>query len=287
MQLRFGMAQWQHPAWVAWLYSHQGASNRRLSEYAKFFDTVEVGSSFYADLTQDQLQVWFDQVPDNFRFAFKLPQSITHRLGVSDEGQVVNSLTNFCELLRPFSTKLGPCMMQFPEEVSPLYFSKIEALCRAWNLPTSLSVEVRNQAFFNKSEEETGFLRLLSGNQHDRVIMDSRPVFSTEAYCESLLDAQKKKPRVPCHPVATGQNPMVRFIGHPDLPLNDAYLDQWAKKLVQWLQEGREPYVFVHSSDNVAAPLLAETLEQKIAALLPAYAPRLSLPSKPEQSLLL
>jgi uncharacterized protein YecE (DUF72 family) len=79
----------------------------------------------------------------------------------------------------------------------------------------------------------------------------------------------------------------VRFIGHPDLPLNDAYLDQWAKKLVQWLQEGREPYVFVHSSDNVAAPLLAETLEQKIAALLPAYVPRLSLPSKPEQSLLL
>lgn len=287
MQLRFGMAQWQHPAWVAWLYTQQGASNRRLSEYAKFFDTVEVGSSFYADLTQEQLQSWFDQVPDNFRFAFKLPQSITHRLGVSDEAQVIDTLTQFCELLRPFSAKLGPCMMQFPEEVSPLHFAKIEALCQAWVLPTSLSVEVRNQAFFNKAEEEAELLRLLANNRQNRVIMDSRPVFSTPAYCDSLLDAQKKKPRVPCHPVATGQNPVVRFIGHPDLPLNDVYLDQWVNKLVQWLQEGREPYVFVHSSDNVAAPLLAEALEQKIAALLPVYVPKLKLPNKPEQSLLL
>lgn len=287
MSLRFGMAQWQHPAWVAWLYSHQGASNRRLSEYAKFFDTVEVGSSFYADLTQDQLQVWFEQVPDDFRFAFKLPQSITHRLGASDEGKLIKNLTDFCELLRPFSSKLGPCMMQFPEDVSPLYFSKIEALCRAWNLSTPLSVEVRNLTFFNKSEEETGLLRLLSNHRHDRVIMDSRPVFSTDAYCESLLDAQKKKPRVPCHPVATGQNPIVRFIGHPDLPLNDVYLEQWAKKIMQWLMGGLEPYVFVHSSDNVAAPTLAVALEQKVAALLPGYECKLSLPSKPEQSSLL
>jgi hypothetical protein len=48
-----------------------------------------------------------------------------------------------------------------------------------------------------------------------------------------------------------------------------------------------EPYVFVHSTDNVAAPLLAVKLEQKVAALLPSYLPRLNLPSKPEQSSLL
>lgn len=287
MSLRFGMAQWQHPAWIAWLYSHQGASNRRLQEYAKFFDTVEVGSSFYADLSAEQLQIWFDQVPDNFRFSFKVPQSVTHKLGVAKESDVIADLVAFCHLLEPFSAKLGPTMMQFPEEVSPLAFSTIEKLCDAWRLTTPLSIEVRNQAFFNKSHEESELLRLLAGSQHNRVIMDSRPVFSTQPYCDSLLDAQQKKPRVPCHPIATGMNPLVRYIGHPDLSLNDKYLDQWASKLGQWMSEGREPYVFVHSSDNVAAPILAVKLEQKLAAIMPEYRAKLVLPSKPEQSLLL
>lgn len=287
MKLRFGMAQWQHPAWVAWLYSHQGVNNRRLQEYANFFDAVEVGSSFYADLTSTQLQTWFNQVPDEFRFSFKVPQAITHRLGVAKESEVVDSLVRFCDLLRPFTAKLGPTMMQFPEEVSSLYFSKIEVLCDAWSLSTPLSLEVRNQVFFNKGQEESGLLRLLANGGHNRVIMDSRPVFSTSAYCDSLVDAQKKKPRVPCHPIATGVNPVVRFIGHPDLLLNDAYLDQWAKKLLDWMEQGLEPYVFVHSSDNVAAPILAVTLEQKIASLSCHYQTHLNLPIKPEQSLLL
>lgn len=287
MKLRFGMAQWQHPAWVAWLYSHHGASNRRLQEYANFFDTVEVGSSFYADLSSIQLQSWFDQVPDDFRFSFKIPQLITHRLGVMDEVGVLDALSQFCELLRPFSAKLGPTIMQFPEDVSPLYLSKLTALSQAWSLSTPLSLEVRHQHFFNKGQEESALLRMLANFNHNKVIMDSRPVFSTEAYCESLIDAQKKKPRVPCHPVVTGSHPVVRFIGHPDLVLNETYLDQWAQKLLDWMMQGLEPYVFVHSSDNVAAPILAVALEQKIVELDARYKARLKLPSKPQQSFLL
>lgn len=287
MRLRFGMAQWQHPAWVAWLYSYQGASNRRLQEYSVYFDAVEVGSSFYADLTESQLASWFDQVPDDFRFSFKIPQVVTHQLGVTAEAETLAALSQFCDLLRPFSAKLGPTIMQFPEVVSPLYLSRFNALCQAWSLPTSLSLEVRHQQFFNKGRDETDLLRMLAGFHYNKVIMDSRPVFSTPAYCDSLIDAQKKKPRVPCHPVATGHNPVVRFIGHPDLALNDIYLDQWAKKLLEWMQLGLEPYVFVHSSDNVAAPILAVSLEQKIASLDSRYQARLSLPSKPQQSSLL
>lgn len=287
MKLRFGMAQWQHPAWVAWLYSHQGAANQRLHEYANYFDTVEVGSSFYADLSKTQLQFWFDQVPEDFRFSFKVPQIISHRLGAIEEAEAIEHLQRFCELLAPFLAKLGPTMLQFPEDVSPLYSSKIASLCQAWSLPSPLSVEVRNQAFFNKGQEESALLRLLAHSRCNRVVMDSRPVFSTAAYCESLQDAQQKKPQVPCHPIATAGHPVVRFIGHPDLSLNEVYLDQWALKLRDWMRAGLEPYVFVHSSDNVAAPLLAVTLEQKVAALDDRYCPYLKLPNKPQQSSLL
>jgi uncharacterized protein YecE (DUF72 family) len=118
--------------------------------------------------------------------------------------------------------------------------------------------------FFDKGQWESVFLKALYDRQMDRVIMDSRPVFSTPAYNESLIDAQQKKPRVPCHPVATAINPVVRYIGHPDLERNHVWLDQWAAKIKLWLAQGLCPTVFVHSSDNIAAPTLASWLDDKL-----------------------
>jgi len=54
--------------------------------------------------------------------------------------------------------------------------------------------------------------------------MDSRPVnFPTEAYCESLSRCRKvKNQEVPVDPICDGlSHPVIRFIGHPDLPRND------------------------------------------------------------------
>jgi uncharacterized protein YecE (DUF72 family) len=138
-------------------------------------------------------------------------------------------------------------------------------------------------AFFDKAESESALLRLLANAQCDKVVMDSRPVFSTDAYCESLVDAQRKKPRVPCHAVATAMHPVVRFIGHPDLERNHAWLDQWVTKLSQWLEEGRELTVFVHSSDNIAAPTLASWLDEKLLASLAGYSSQIALPVQSEQ----
>lgn len=44
------------------------------------------------------------------------------------------------------------------------------------------------------------------------VILDSRPVHSAIPHSEAVVDAQRKKPKVPVHAIVTAQNPMVRFI---------------------------------------------------------------------------
>ncbi len=279
----FGMAQWHHPDWVGWLYSNGSGRSTRLEEYAHFFNSVEVGSSFYTDLTDHTIRQWYEQVPADFRFSFKIPQTVTHHLSEQTIKSSCKKLSEFCKQLSAFEDKVGVTMMQFPATVGPNDLSYIKRLCEVWSLKTPLSVEVRHQAFFNKSEEESAFLRMLSDKKMNRVIMDSRPIFSTEAYCGSLVEAQSKKPRVPCHPIATSSQPVVRFIGHPDLPLNEVYLEQWAHKLVRWMNLGHSPYVFVHSSDNVKAPMLAQVLEQKMLDLLPEYSARIALPARPEQ----
>jgi len=68
----------------------------------------------------------------------------------------------------------------------------------------------------------------------------------------------------------------VRFIGHPVLEANDAFLAQWVEKVAGWIEEGRTPYVFLHTPDNIQAPLLAQRFHQRLMIRLPG------MPSLPE-----
>lgn len=283
MPIHYGMAQWQHPAWVNWLYSAALPGAERLAKYAQVFDCVELGSTFYTQVDAGQMQRWCDAVPERFKFSCKVPQLVTHRMAERAWADVMSDWLAFIDWLAPFEKKLGPTMLQLPRSCDESYLERVLSLCDAWHLSSSLSVEVRHLAYFDKTNVEANLLRELSHRGVDRVVMDSRPVFSTPANCESLVDAQQKKPRVPCHPVATARQPVVRYIGHPDLPLNEQWLQQWAKKLSQWLEEGREPTVFVHSSDNIAAPTLAAQLDAKVASSCEGYQAKLVLPEVQEQ----
>ncbi len=95
--------------------------------------------------------------------------------------------------------------------------------------------------------------------------MDSRPVFSAPPTTEAVIDAHQKKPRVPVHAIAiTANNPMVRFIGHPDQEPNLAFFKPWFAKLPTWLNEGKQPYLMIHTPDNNHAPELAIAIYKQL-----------------------
>ncbi|TDP01124.1 DUF72 domain-containing protein [Marinomonas balearica] len=281
--LRYGMAQWQHSAWVNWLYSSTVPNAERLREYSKVFQSVEVGSTFYTEVEEKQLRRWYDQVDDAFRFCFKAPQLVTHRIAERPEEERNADWQRFQAKLSSLDGKLGPTMLQFPSHLDESLLPAILSLIETWELSSPLSVEVRHLNYFDKGVIESELLRSLSSQKVNKVIMDSRPVFSTDAYNETLQDAQRKKPRVPCHVVATAQNPVVRFIGHPDLALNHVWLDQWAEKIKSWLEGGLKPTVFVHSSDNIAAPTLASWLDDKLVGNGALSSKMVNLPETQEQ----
>ncbi|AEF53652.1 DUF72 domain-containing protein [Marinomonas posidonica] len=283
MTLYYGMAQWQHPAWVDWLYSSQLPSSERLVEYSNVFNSVEVGSTFYAPVSDQQLMRWYQQVGDHFRFSFKVPQQISHQLHQRPIEDILRDWQDFQTKLSPLKSKLGATMLQLPGRLDAKYLSKLLILLNAWQLDAPLSVEVRHLDFFDKDKHETVLLQALFECQVNKVVMDSRPVFSTDAYNESLQEAQQKKPRVPCHPIATASHPVVRYVGHPDLETNHFWLDQWATKLKDWLGQGLQPSVFVHSSDNIAAPTLASWLDDKLVANGAVSTKQILLPESHEQ----
>ena len=89
----------------------------------------------------------------------------------------------------------------------------------------------------------------------------------------AVLHAQSKKPKVPARPAALTQFPQVRFIGRPELEANDRFLRQWVEKVACWIEEGRTPYVFLHTPDNLEAPQLAQRFHSQLMARLPGLPP--------------
>jgi len=96
-----------------------------------------------------------------------------------------------------------------------------------------------------------------------------------------VLHAQAKKPKVPPRPAALTLFPQVRFIGHPELEANDPFLIPWVEKIAGWIEEGRTPYVFLHTSDNRLAAQLALRFHAKLMARLPGLPALPTLHRKP------
>ena len=126
-------------------------------------------------------------------------------------------------------------------------------------LPSDINfaVEVRHLGFFDKSDNERRFNQLLLEQNVNRIQFDTRALFKHPTNDKDTQEALGAKPKVPLHVIATGQQPMVRFITAKDWQGTLNYLDPWVNKVSQWLDEGRSPYVFLHTPNNAHAPDVA------------------------------
>jgi uncharacterized protein YecE (DUF72 family) len=89
--------------------------NRRdyFSHYSKYFDTVEINSTFYRLPFRNFVLGWARKAPQGFLYAIKVNRRVTHIKRLRDtEGD----LANFLERLEPLKKKglLGPLLLQLP-----------------------------------------------------------------------------------------------------------------------------------------------------------------------------
>ncbi|MGF1724102.1 DUF72 domain-containing protein [Photobacterium nomapromontoriensis] len=259
--VRLGLAMWSHNHWRDSLYGSGCKSGERLAKYAEIFHTVEGNTTFYATPSISTVQKWHDATDDHFRFTFKLPQAITHQQQLMHCDQL---LANFFSTMAPLEHKIGLWKIQLPAQFSPMALPALAKFLARLPPHYPVGVEVRHPAFFAKGHDEQMLNRLLVEHGANRIIMDSRPVFSAPPTTEAVIEAHRNKPHVPVHAIATASHPMIRFIGHPDEASNDAFFNNWLTQLPQWLDEGKQPYLFIHTPDNNLAPELAVRLYQQL-----------------------
>lgn len=288
-RLILGCPLWAEPDWRGALYSVGADADQRLYEYAKVFGAVEGNTTFYALPPLDTVRRWASLLPANFHFCAKLPREVSHgdRLDANHP-----ELLRFFRHMAPLEQRLGPIWLQLPASFSPLQLDQLQAFLDALPGDYRYAVEVRHLDFFRKDDHERRLNRLLHGRGVERTIFDSRGLFASGNTDVATLDAQQKKPRLPVHAIALGQQPTVRFIAGMDNQQSLRWLQPWVSKCVQWLGEGRSPIMFMHTPDNRLAPELARLfhaqLAQRIAELPPmAHWPgELELQQAPQQSAL-
>ena len=160
--IHLGVAGWSVRREHTHRFSETGS---HLERYATRFNAVEINSCFYRPHRLTTYQRWAATVPEDFRFAVKLPKVITHESRFVD---VVAPLERFLGEVAGLGTKLGPVLVQLPPS-----FAFDEALARAFfdelrqRFDGDAVLEPRHETWFTTEVES-----LLVGYRIARVAAD-------------------------------------------------------------------------------------------------------------------
>lgn len=154
--IRIGPAGWSYKDWEGVVYPQKPGKGFDPLEYlARFFNTIEVNSSFYRPPTPSTTESWAKRVAQNKEFTFtaKLHRLFTHERGKAtrkDEKEFREGMTPLVK-----AGKLGAILLQFPwsfknTDEDRIYLTKL--LERFSDYP--LVLEVRHTSWNNESVYE-------------------------------------------------------------------------------------------------------------------------------------
>jgi uncharacterized protein YecE (DUF72 family) len=278
-----GPSGWRYPDWDGIVYPAQKPRGfKPLVHIARYFNAVEVNTSFYRIPAARMTQAWPGQVPEGFRFAFKLTQTFTHERGAFPDAAEVRAFHDGVAPVRE-AGKLGPLLVQFPWSFrfAPGAADWLLRLADAF-ADFDRFVEVRHASWATDAALDT--LRRVGGycNIDQPVLRDclgpTAHVFGRAAYVR--LHGRNAK-----NWFAQGQPGYERY----NYTYTEAELREWAARITRLGDEAEEVYVFANNHYRGQGPLNALELMGLLqrapvdvpAELLAAY-PRLAAVARPQ-----
>ena len=234
-KLLIGTSGWMYNHWKKIFYPENVSNENMLKYYAGRFTTVEVNNTFYKVPTIKTIQNWANNTPDRFKFVIKANQFITHRKYLKDGKENVN---NFLNIIKILDQKLGPILFQLPPNWK-INFERIKEFVE--NLPKDYlyTFEMRNPSWYVQDVFDLFKKHNIALCIHD---------FYDEIAPEKI----------------TANFTYLRFHG-PKGPYFGKYspdqLDQWAKKIHEWIQQ--DIGVFVYFNNDAYGWAIENALELK------------------------
>lgn len=280
LPIRLGCPVFSCANWAGSVYPQCTPQREFLRHYSRMFNTVEGNSSFYAIPTPEQTKRWCDISADGFAFCMKFPREVSHERQLVAAESATRRFLDAIEVLAD-AGRLGSTFLQLGPDFSPRQFSTLEKFLDS--LPTNFpwAVEPRHMDWYDQGENEAAINALLSDRRIDKVLFDSRALFSREPEDEAERKSQQRKPKTPVRQTVTGTRPMLRLIGRNNVEQAVPQIRQWAKIVARWLSEGLEPTIFTHTPDDTFAPEMARLFYHELACALKPDSPEEALPTLP------
>jgi uncharacterized protein YecE (DUF72 family) len=244
--VQVGCQGWNYDDWVtppasarAVFYPRGTRPEHMLDIYARAFSTVEVDSTFYAAATDSTYDSWKRRTPDDFTFALKLPQEITHEASLRG-ARAAEALAEFCRGARRLGPKLASVLIQLPPQFEATRENRraLEEFLPLLPRDIRFAFEFRDSFWF---EEE--MLAPLAQYPHASLALVEGPWVTRERIwraAATLLDSTDFT-----YVRWMGARDLVRFdeVARP----RDANLDRWATAIERL--RGRVAYIYAYFSN--------------------------------------
>jgi uncharacterized protein YecE (DUF72 family) len=145
----FGCAGWDYKDWIGPFYPKPLERYNHLEFYSKFFDIIEVNSTFYNLPNKTTVTNWYNQVPPDFKFIVKVWQKITHNLNDSDLDYLISQ---FFSQLSPLREKTLLFLLQFPPwfKFTEKHASQLKFLSDELPSEHKYVIELRDNSWFKE-----------------------------------------------------------------------------------------------------------------------------------------
>jgi uncharacterized protein YecE (DUF72 family) len=121
MKFWIGTSGFQYTEWKGNFYPQDLPTAKMLPFYAERFSTSEINYTFRRIPAPRTIEHWKALTPDNFRFALKAPQRITHWSKLRD---CTDTLEYFLKVIGDLGERLGPVLFQ----LSPTFKKDVDVL---------------------------------------------------------------------------------------------------------------------------------------------------------------
>ncbi len=240
-----GCAKWGRPEWVGKIYPLKTKEKDFLEHYVKHYNSIELNATHYKVYGPEAIAKWAGKASGtDFKFCPKMYKGVTHfgkltgKEFISDE---------FLKGVMAFKQHLGPIFIQVSESFSPKRKQELFDYLKSLPEDVQFFVEVRHPDWFA-----------------DAII--AQELFSTLKHLNIgavITDAAGRRDCAHMH--LTLPKTFIRYVGNSLHKSDYSRIDDWAKRIKYWLDNGlKELYFFMHMHDEATSPELSVYLADKL-----------------------
>ncbi|RZK75878.1 MAG: DUF72 domain-containing protein [Pedobacter sp.] len=214
-------------------YPEEFKEKSRLCFYGSLMNSIEINSSFYKMPMASTVAKWATDVPEDFKFTFKLSKEITHNKGLAFDPKAVQ---HFVNVIDKVGNKKGSLLVQFPPSVRIAQFKQLELLInvlhesdpsRDWDI----ALEFRHASLYHNE-----VYKLLEEYAMGMVIQDKPPAITP------MLDTLLPFVYLRFH------GPGGSYRGSYE----DEVLYEYAGYIRDWMSEGKKVYTYFNNTMGAA-----------------------------------